>query len=643
MVPSCETPAFARATDVSILFEDMVQCLESLPSLLLKGVRLPVPGCMTKGSDFFSSKVKEFCVGLLENPVDHAWWPVVRHCDSGDRMAVAGSLFLFRKVLPVLPSDPAEQRSRISADPLPEVPGYPDFIRQVVTKLFPVGWDKGFKEALGRTSPNVSSCLQASRGKGGVRSCWLGRREEFLSADVDRVGSFCQYVNVETGGKSRGVTVNSSDHLHLEPVHKLLYNHLSRFPWLLRGEAKPCKFSSFRRRKGLFFISGDYSAATDNLSLENAELILTAIFSRCRYIPVRLQLACLRSLRMKVCYEGLDVPVEMTRGQLMGSFLSFPLLCVQNYIAFRFAVPGDRPVKVNGDDIVWQGTPEEFRRWTEFCPRVGLKIHPTKTMCHRTFFSLNSSFFRASESRVSLVPVVRMATLQKDLDGPSALGGAFRSFCLGWKGTQREVVERVFLLRRNRAVRASGRSLRLLGIKASQAAVSRAGLWRRELWYSEGVPESLPPVLPGKLRWARLPEGWGRVPLPSSASRRRALVRDESEFFQEVVALSWVTPPVSEREQRAENWNRARSTGWEGAFVAWTRRSKPSVRFKRSLGWRFPTDTEFMLGVDPVKGVDPYHLRMGRVLRDWLYGPSGTGRLVWRRERKETSFVLGSS
>jgi hypothetical protein len=39
----------------------------------------------------------------------------------------------------------------------------------------------------------------------------------------------------------------------------LMYDHLSRFPWLLRGDAKTRKFREFVHVPGEVFVSGDYA------------------------------------------------------------------------------------------------------------------------------------------------------------------------------------------------------------------------------------------------------------------------------------------------------------------------------------------------------------------------------------------------
>jgi hypothetical protein len=457
-------------------------------------------------------------------------------------------------------------------------------------------------------------------------------------------------MNVDCKGKSRGVTVNSADCLFLEPVHKAIYDRLSRFSWLLRGEAKPASFSSFGRRDGELFVSGDYSAATDNLSLEVAELLLVSIFSRARSIPVPLQLECLRSLRANVWYDNCGVAFVQTRGQLMGSFLSFPLLCLQNYCAFKFVVHRPVPVKINGDDIVFRSTRLEYERWLSFCPQVGLFVCPGKTMVHERYFSLNSTFFKARLRDVKLLPVVRMATLSEPPQCPASLAGGFYSFRKGWKF--KEVVDGTYLSRRRKAIVKSGRSLRALGIKVGAVGpIQEAGLWRRELWF-QGVKESRLPPSPGKVKWAPLPEGWERVPLARSAGVRRRQEKTQDSFWDAVIEGAWSGGVIDKNVQLRDHWDESARTGCHGAYLDFKARSKkysrsPLMRrhFYRfelaSPGCPFSEDNQQVL-----VGSNPYELRLGERLRGWLFGVSpARGRLVWSPKRQErvgpVAFVFG--
>jgi len=452
-------------------------------------------------------------------------------------------------------------------------------------------------------------------------------------------------MNVDLKGKSRGVTVNSADVLFLEPVHKAIYDRISRCDWLLRGEAKPCRFSSFVSKPDEIFVSGDYSAATDNLSLEIAELLLVSIFSRCRSVPVKLQVECLRSLRANVWYDNCNRPFVQTRGQLMGSFLSFPLLCLQNYCAFKFVVHRPVPVKINGDDIVFRGTPEERDRWMEFCPSVGLFVCPGKTMIHRRYFSLNSTFFKARRSDVKLVPVVRLATLSEPPSSPCALAGGFYSFRKGWTGEGRKVVDAVYLSRRSAAIKKSGRSLRRLGIKADPWSMQSSGLWRRELWFQD-VPEARLPPHPGKIKWAPLPEGWERVPLSSKPARRRRQLSVQDRFWESVTEGCW-RGAVDKNVQLRCHWDEAARTGHHGSYLEFKARARrwgSSMLMRRAFGYgfrlKYPDRPFSQDNPQVICGVNPFELKMKEQLRRWLFEPSAGGRrLVWAPREPESRGV----
>jgi hypothetical protein len=200
-------------------------------------------------------------------------------------------------------------------------------------------------------------------------------------------------------------------------LHKVLYDIISKKDWLLRGDADIAKFRAFLRLGGTYFCSGDYASATDNLPISVAERILHNFFARANVaqsLPTWLPQFALRSLRTEILdSEGQSHQHE--RGQLMGSLLSFPLLCIQNYVAFRYFVSReevpDTLVKINGDDIVFRGRLETIDRWKAGVGTLGLELSSGKTFVDRNFFSLNSTYFWALRDRVELLPVVRFGLL----------------------------------------------------------------------------------------------------------------------------------------------------------------------------------------------------------------------------------------
>jgi hypothetical protein len=203
--------------------------------------------------------------------------------------------------------------------------------------------------------------------------------------------------------------------------------------------------------------------------------------SRSRHIPGRLWQYALASCRAEIWYPGehcssktgcaapgvtgpcqygkCGIVDRQRRGQLMGNLLSFPLLCLQNYAAFKYLIPARVPVKINGDDIVFRSDRESAARWMDGVSSLGLTLSRGKTLVFSSVFSLNSTFFKAYPSGVGLIPVIRPACLARR-PAPDSLAPAFRSYARGFKGKTKEDVQAVYLRWRGPQLRALGRSLR---------------------------------------------------------------------------------------------------------------------------------------------------------------------------------------
>lgn len=502
------------------------------------GTSLPVP--------VFSSlvSVKEFCSGLLTRPTDHPWSGAVRNLTIRDRLSISGSLFLFRKVLPASSPSVGEFLKKLSS-PAPEPPaGFYRFISSEIERMFPLGWDRRWGGAVRGSVPSVSSCLESSRKMGGARGIvsrgqWVDR-SEFCSnllnrysrwrPNVDRV----RVMKVLLDGKERIVTVNSVDATVLSPFHSLLYDAVSEQSWCLRGDAKASRFSEFTLRDGEVFVSGDYESATDNLNQDVARHILASLSRNCTKVPLFVREAALSTLGGYAEWKGESVPV--VRGQLMGNFMSFPLLCLQNYLAFRFLVRREVPVKINGDDIVFRATLDEFKVWSEGVRSCGLSLSLGKTAIQSRWFSLNSSFFVAGTKRVRLAPVIRSTVLFKELETSIALVGRVETF-RGFGAARRDRLVSWLLRRFSKAVWGSQRSLRRgLGVRVSDNSLRLAGLFERESYYLSLDKRWDPPLPVAQSGYflSSVPEGWARV-----VSDTRVDFDVQREFARTLVEHSW--------------------------------------------------------------------------------------------------------
>jgi hypothetical protein len=312
-------------------------------------------------------------------------------------------------------------------------------------------------------------------------------------------------------GKWRVVTAAPSAAVVLRPLHDLIYDRISKEDWLLRGSALPESFSNFHCRADEVFVSGDYQSATDNLRVEVAEEILGTILRSCTHVPLSVQRVAFGSLRSLLEVDGGETFVQ-ARGQLMGSYLSFPLLCLQNYLAFKYLVRRDVPVKINGDDIVFRCYPAEFKVWADGLGELGLTLSAGKTMVRRRFFSLNSTYFQARPHRaVKFVPVVRASLFWKPIEDAMSLTGRMNVVAQGF-GPQRAFDLRVGLLRRFASkLSCTQRSLtRGLGMDLSEREITAAGFAARGRFYLSFPRESRPPSK--ACVSGALPRGWVRVP-----------------------------------------------------------------------------------------------------------------------------------
>lgn len=506
------------------------------------------------------TKVKRFCEGILEPCERHGWKPLLRRRDLRTRVSVASSLFLFRKVvLPPAPTE-AEKSSRIleyvrkmtTPQDLPPS-DLLSFVSSEIKREFSIGWDRRWDRACDLFTLPTTSCLENSRAKGGARGEGLtsdmrAEYEEFVSGVKTLLPSECTPLIVETGGKFRLVTKFSSRRSFLQPLHRILYDYLSEKEWLLRGEATQDKFNGFEVKEGEVFVSGDYESATDNLNIHLSRYVLGVLRSRSTHVPSNVWDSAFVALRST--FDG----VEQQSGQLMGSLLSFPLLCLVNYLTFRYSIRRKVPVRVNGDDIVFRATTEEKDRWFKLVQDSGLVVSKGKTLVSKKVFSLNSTFFLSGPCGAVCVPSVRASCVFGPAEDPSAICGRLDS-CYKGNGVLKDLVQSMSLREMGVQVRSCQRSVRrALGAVCSNRALRWSGLLDRESFYNS-LPFEKPVPLTRK--------EWTQNCVPAGFERVRCEGEDDPMFMYYMNQLCWTSEPRSHsREKWDEYWARVR----EGTF-----------------------------------------------------------------------------
>jgi hypothetical protein len=170
------------------------------------------------------------------------------------------------------------------------------------------------------------------------------------------------------------------------------------------------------------WVSGDYSAATDSIKSIYTMVAFESFLVRSGLDEIDCNI--LRSVLYSsiVEYPPGSSPdgsalksVVQKSGQLMGSPLSFPILCMINLIAYAIAmkrylkslgcnvsIPLDRlPVKVNGDDILFRTNAKFYKFWLESISEVGFSLSIGKNYVHPNVMTINSVCYHFSESKDS--------------------------------------------------------------------------------------------------------------------------------------------------------------------------------------------------------------------------------------------------
>lgn len=317
--------------------------------------------------------------------------------------------------------------------------GYLRFVAREASKLFPTDWDTTYRNHCYTTSPPLSSTLEQSRSKGGGLTCRIDHPtflDETLGLSQPSSSSVAaRPMVVQSAGKPRPLTKYTEDQLILKPLHKALFDQVSSFHWSLRGDVSAAALDGAGFRRGLgVLVSGDYKSATDNLPLEVAEVVLSVALRNATRVPSGISDYAKRLLRPLFVHRGEEIVVSS--GQQMGSLLSFPLLCVQNYLAFRWAVltcygrQKFLPVLINGDDILFQSTRSSFPdEWMRVVGAVGLEVEQTKTSIASDFGSLNSTLLRWRGDHLRVSPTLRFGMLRPQ-PFANSLARSFQSFCV---------------------------------------------------------------------------------------------------------------------------------------------------------------------------------------------------------------------
>jgi len=309
----------------------------------------------------------------------------------------------------------------------PVEPEFLDFVRKQTRLMFPRGWltRAKYESIVFRSSVSPGASSQTPRSKGGMRNDVT--HESFLEsveyADPTQLGVF-KYADVISAGKIRGVTLQPPQMAALRCLHTAMQDRVAAQPWSLTGPPTSRRFAQagFKFREPI--LSGDYKSATNCLSLEVSRAILSTVLDGAVGVPDMTKELAIQSLRPTVGFRKEKFVVE--RGQMMGSFLSFPLLCLYNRLCSLYTL-GEVPMLINGDDLVAETS--DPSRWYEHLPSLGLEPESTKTAYVRGAANINSTAIIHQRGRAVVCKSLRMRALVPPSDvAIGTLGERFRTF-----------------------------------------------------------------------------------------------------------------------------------------------------------------------------------------------------------------------
>jgi len=236
----------------------------------------------------------------------------------------------------------------------------------------------------------------------------------------------------------------------LKGAQKMMWEALKEHKWFkLIGRPPSVMDIPDITLRGGSWISVDYSEATDRLNKYLSQLVLKEI---CKYLDLPYDF-CKESLtghmieyHKEKCDHKKCVPEEIVlkegvymrrgaeidikeiftsvfekkdgcfsvmqgNGQLMGENLSFPILCLANATIISLALqpsefkPEDLDFLVNGDDGLFRGGEEEYKRWSQYSSQVGLAPSMGKVYKSDQFCVINSQLFSLSETENTIEKV----------------------------------------------------------------------------------------------------------------------------------------------------------------------------------------------------------------------------------------------
>jgi len=205
-----------------------------------------------------------------------------------------------------------------------------------------------------------------------------------------------------------------------KPLQKALHTTMRNMP-SFRLIGRPLDLEDIRDLTNMTtldmkWFSVDYSAATDGLSWKYSGRIFRYLIED---LPeMQREIANLVLGPHQLWYPGEDMPRGIqTNGQLMGSILSFPILCLANLGVYLLTTQQEHRfwshdqrlnhVLINGDDMVYASDPDNWVKHVDIGKKVGLEMSVGKAYVHREYLNINSTSIHCPLHKKVVRPTIR--------------------------------------------------------------------------------------------------------------------------------------------------------------------------------------------------------------------------------------------
>jgi hypothetical protein len=212
----------------------------------------------------------------------------------------------------------------------------------------------------------------------------------------------------------------SATYALMHSLQKVLWKALGRFPnFIINKVLEPTDLLRLKKKDHQYWVSGDYKSATNELNPELSRVCIEEIV-RCLNLPPSLEDLFYRAMTDHIVWKPKKLddrhtiyvePLKQQWGQLMGSPVSFPILCMVNAALTRLVWGStafnikygcdvascpkleDCPMLINGDDVVFVGWGGDYHIWKEYTSCGGLSESIGKTYVSSDWLIMNSDMY----------------------------------------------------------------------------------------------------------------------------------------------------------------------------------------------------------------------------------------------------------